>query len=169
MNDLMNFRKWLKSALKTRLMFTIEETNYIVTDGYVAYLLKNKKYIDELRMQTFQDLDKNFHIQYRKINFEAGNVNLLDIFSASKEVKATPVYIGLPERKIGKNSKARLFTIDNTQVFVNEEYLNYININNYQIYGTDELTPLVFKSKDVDFAALPIRNASRGMKISILH
>jgi hypothetical protein len=166
MSNFSHFKSWLSKALKTRLIFVNQEGNLIVSDGYVAFNLRGKSYLDELKMQTFQELDKNFSILYRQIDFKRESFNFLDVFKALKEGKETPVFIEVASNKSAKFSKARLFYVDDKQVLIDENFIKNLDMKEFQIFGTDGLTPIVFKSKDFDYAVLPVRNKS-NLKISI--
>lgn len=155
MNTMKKFEKWVKDSIKFRLIFRKYEDCYVVTNGYTAFKISssNTKILDILKQQTFQTLSEDFNINERKINLKVFNssnfYSLFDLTNKKIANKTNFIYEDL--------FKTRIFNVEGINIFINEEYLKYINMSELDIYGGTDLEPIIFHSDELDYLVFPVR------------
>lgn len=149
------FEKWVKKSIKDHFLFKKYDEYYIVTDGYMAFKIdiSNEKIVNIIKEHTFQSLESNFNIINKKIDFKELKIDLtckFDITDKMETEKTSFIYDSSEYRM-------RIFANQNEKIFLNENLLKYINVNEYSLYSTNPISPMIFYSENFSCLMLPVR------------
>ncbi len=162
MTDIKLFEKFIKKSLKGLLMFKKYKDFVVVVDGYCAFKIpyKSKEYLKVLKQCTFQTLENDFSIRGKELTI-VEVPDLMHIFNKEyKQIEDTKLTYD------GGIHQLRIFELDDTHIYLNQEKLQYINLGNYKCLGVGSLEPVLFKKDDIECAVLPVRY--EGYKFKIL-
>ncbi|MBN3403556.1 nitrate ABC transporter ATP-binding protein [Clostridium botulinum] len=153
MTDIKLFERWVKNALKNTFVFIPCKKFFVVVDGYTGFKIPNKlsSYKKIIRKQTFQNLKAGFGIRDGEIN-KWDNLDILEWFDISNKIKGKMLPLIYES-----GNKMQIFKANDELIFVDKELLKNINMEHYEIYAENPITPLIFKSEDITYITLPIR------------
>ncbi|EHN15511.1 hypothetical protein [Clostridium sporogenes] len=153
MTDIKLFERWVKNALKDTFVFNPYKEFFIVIDGYTGFKIPNKfsSYKKVIKRQTFQSLKSGFCVKNGELKkWDSANaLKHFDMANTQKAIMLPFVY--------ESDDKMQIFKANDELIFVNKELLKNINIQHYEIYAGSPITPLIFKSEDINYITLPIR------------
>lgn len=155
MKDIKLFEKWLKKSLNEKMYLQALKDEVIVTDGFVAFKIKRteERYIEVIKEQTFQELNENFRIDYRKIT-KIGELKLDGLFDKTnmEKIKDTNLAYQTSDRM-----SLKVLSYSNGYIFIDVNNIKINNIKDYEIYGENPVKPILLVSKEVEILVLPVR------------
>ncbi|WP_346884347.1 nitrate ABC transporter ATP-binding protein [Clostridium sp. UBA4395] len=155
MKDIKLFERWLKKSLNEKVYLQALKDEVIVTDGFVVFKIKrtNKQYIEVIKEQTFQELNENFKINYRKIT-KMEEVKFNELFDKTnmEKIKDTNLVY-----RTSDTMSLKVLSYSKGYIFVDANNIKVNNINDYEIYGEDPVKPILLTSKEIEILVLPVR------------